>query len=108
MLNSTPVNAGDGEFRGGELELQAYPIERLRLDLAGSYLHFKLTRLGAPGLTIAGITLNNKAPYAPEWKASAGVQYTVPSGRPEPLRPGWTCPINPRSSQPSTMIRAPG
>jgi iron complex outermembrane recepter protein len=57
------------------------------LDLAGSYLHFKLTRLGAPGLTIAGITLNNEAPYAPEWKGSAGVQYTVPIGTAGTLTP---------------------
>jgi iron complex outermembrane receptor protein len=78
VLNATPVNAGDGEFRGAELEVNAYPIDRLRVDLSASYLDFELKSIGATGATIAGITLDSKSPYAPEWKGSASVQYEIP------------------------------
>jgi iron complex outermembrane recepter protein len=77
-LNATPVNAGSGEYRGAELEVSAFPVARLRVDLSGSYLHFKLTNLSGAGLTIAGLTLNNKSPYAPQWKESAAVEYSFP------------------------------
>jgi iron complex outermembrane receptor protein len=77
-LNATPVNAGNGQYRGAELEVSAFPIPRLRVDLSGSYLHFKLTSLSGAGLTIAGLTLDNKAPYAPQWKESAAVEYSFP------------------------------
>jgi iron complex outermembrane receptor protein len=86
-LNATPVNAGDGEFRGAELEVNAYPLEQLRVDLSASYLDFQLKKLGAAGATIAGITLDSKSPYAPEWKGSASVQYEIPLGGAGSLTP---------------------
>jgi iron complex outermembrane receptor protein len=75
-LNATPVNAGNGQYRGAELEVSAFPVPRLRVDLSGSYLDFKLTSISAAGQSIAGLTLNNKAPFSPQWKESAAVEYS--------------------------------
>jgi iron complex outermembrane receptor protein len=78
--NGTPVNAGDGRFKGVELELSARPIEGLAFDLNASYLDFELRRIGGAGVTIPNITLNNVAPYVTKWKVGAGVQYRIPLG----------------------------
>ena len=79
-VNGTPVNAGDGRFKGIELEANLRPIDGLTIDGNVSYLDFKLTRLGADGATIAGITLDNIAPYVTKWKASGGIQYRFDLG----------------------------
>jgi len=78
--NSTPINAGDADIYGAELEVRARPIEALQIDATMSYLHFKFTAIGAAGATIPGVTLNTKEPYAPERKATLGVQYEIPVG----------------------------
>jgi len=78
--NGTPVNAGDGRFKGVELEATLRPIEGLSIDANLSYLDFKLLRLGATGATITGITLNNIAPYVTKWKAGGGIQYKADLG----------------------------
>ena len=80
MTNATPVNAGDADMKGVEVEVTARPVEGLTIDASGSWLDFQLTRIGATGATIRGITLGNKAPYAPEWKFGAGVQYAFAVG----------------------------
>ncbi|MBT0668161.1 TonB-dependent receptor [Novosphingobium profundi] len=77
-LNSTPVNAGDARFWGAELELNIRPLDGLTIDASGSYLGFQFERIGATGATISGITLDNRAPFAPEWKGNFGIQYAVP------------------------------
>jgi iron complex outermembrane receptor protein len=87
VANGTPVNAGDGRFKGVELELSARPIEGLALDVNASYLDFELRRVGAAGVTIPNITLNNVAPYVTEWKVGAGVQYRFDLGAAGSLTP---------------------
>jgi iron complex outermembrane receptor protein len=39
-----------------------------------------LTNISAAGVVIPGVTLNNRAPFAPKWKASIGAQYEVETG----------------------------
>jgi iron complex outermembrane receptor protein len=80
VTNATPVNAGDADIKGVELEVFAYPINGLQIDASASYLDFKLKRIGATGATIAGISMNNKAPYAPDWKIGGGIQYKFDIG----------------------------
>lgn len=78
--NSTPINAGDGRFKGVEMELSARPLDGLSMDLNASYLDFKLRRVGATGATIAGITTDNIAPYVTKWKVGGGIQYEADTG----------------------------
>jgi iron complex outermembrane receptor protein len=85
--NGTPVNAGDGRFEGLELEVSARPLDKLAIDINASYLDFELRRIGASGVTIPNITLNNEAPYVTRWKVGAGVQYQFPLGAAGTLTP---------------------
>jgi len=78
--NGTPINAGDGRFKGIELEMNARPVEGLTLDVNASYLDFKLKRIGATGAVLAGITLDDIAPYVTKWKVGAGIQYEANIG----------------------------
>ncbi|QNA82657.1 TonB-dependent receptor [Sphingomonas sp. So64.6b] len=77
VLNSTPVNAGDAQFQGVELEANIRPLDGLLIDASGSYLGFDFKRIGAAGATITGISLDNRAPFAPEWKGNLGMQYEI-------------------------------
>lgn len=77
VLNATPVNAGDAQFQGVELEANIRPLDGLQIDASGSYLGFDFKRIGAAGATITGISLENRAPFAPEWKGNVGVQYEI-------------------------------
>ena len=77
VLNSTPVNAGDAQFQGIEIEANIRPLAGLQIDASGSYLGFDFKRIGAAGATITGISLDNRAPFAPEWKGNVGVQYEI-------------------------------
>lgn len=86
-LNGTPTNAGDARFKGVELEVNLRPLDGLQIDASGSYLGFKLKRIGAEGVTITGITLDSRAPFAPEWKFNAGFQYEIDLGRHGSLTP---------------------
>lgn len=79
VLNSTPVNAGDAQFQGIELEANIRPLAGLQIDASGSYLGFDFKRIGAAGATITGISLENRAPFAPEWKGNIGIQYQIPT-----------------------------
>lgn len=79
-VNGTPVNAGDGRFKGLELEAGLRLLDGLTIDGNVSYLDFKLKRIGAAGATITGITLANIAPYVTKWKASGGIQYRFDLG----------------------------
>ncbi|BBC71982.1 conserved hypothetical protein [Altererythrobacter sp. B11] len=85
--NATPTNAGDARFKGFEAELTAKPIDHLSIDGSVSYLDFQLTRLGAEGATIAGVTIDSIAPFVTEWKVSAGAQYDFLIGRAGTLTP---------------------
>lgn len=76
VQNNTPINAGDAEIKGAELEVSAL-FGGLQVDASASYLDFEFTRIGAAGATIPGVTLSTKEPYAPESKYTLGVQYSM-------------------------------
>ncbi|RIV80061.1 TonB-dependent receptor [Aurantiacibacter xanthus] len=80
IINATPVNAGDARFVGAELEVNLRPIDGLSIDASGSYLAFEFERIGAEGATISDVTLDNRAPFAPEWKGNIGIQYEIDAG----------------------------
>jgi len=80
VTNATPVNAGDADIKGLELEIFAQPVRGLQIDASASWLDFQLKRIGAEGATIVGISMDNKPPYAPEWKIGGGIQYQVELG----------------------------
>ncbi len=82
--NATPVNAGDADVKGAELEIEARPVAGLSIQASASYLDFELTRV-APGITT--VNLNTKQIFAPEKKASLGVQYEIPVGQAGTLVP---------------------
>ena len=86
-----PVNSGDAEIRGIELEATVQPVDGLTFDGAMSYLDFKYKRFGtfpvANGAVAVGGPTNlngpqfgDYAPFTPEWKWSAGVQYEFDLG----------------------------
>lgn len=79
-LNATPVNAGDGTYKGAELEIDFHPRTGLSVQASVSYLHFQLDRVSAAGADIVPPNMNAKAPYAPEWKYSLGAQYEFDAG----------------------------
>jgi iron complex outermembrane recepter protein len=78
--NATPVNVGAADIKGAELEWVAYPFGGLQIDGSASYLDFKFTSINTSAATIQGVSLNTKAPYAPERKANLGLQYVLPLG----------------------------
>ncbi|MEP7243561.1 MAG: TonB-dependent receptor [Gammaproteobacteria bacterium] len=73
--NATPVNAGNADVKGAELEIEARPYGGLSISASASYLDFELTRITA-GITT--VNLNTKQIFAPEKKASIGAQYELP------------------------------
>jgi len=76
VQNNTPINAGDAEIKGAELEVSAL-FGGLQVDASASYLDFEFTRIGATGATIPGVNLNTQEPYAPESKFTLGLQYSM-------------------------------
>jgi iron complex outermembrane receptor protein len=75
--NATPTNIGSAQFKGIEAELTARPVQGLLIDASASYLGFKLKSFTGAGLVIPNISLATRAPFAPKWKAAAGIQYAV-------------------------------
>jgi iron complex outermembrane receptor protein len=92
-----PVNAGDADIKGLEVETTIRPIDGLLIDGAVSYLHFDYKSFGtftttnpATGATttvsvggptnINGPQFGDYAPYTPEWKWSVGIQYEIDLG----------------------------
>jgi iron complex outermembrane receptor protein len=79
-------NAGSLRQQGVEIETQARPMERLRLDLSLAYTDSEFTDYegasGLPGCTGAANSCplvqdlkGEPAPYSPEWQATLGAQY---------------------------------
>jgi iron complex outermembrane receptor protein len=92
-----PVNAGDADIKGVEIETQIRPIAGFLIDGALSYIDFEYTRFGSFTSTnpatgavttvsvggptnINGPQFGNYAPYTPEWKWSLGAQYEIELG----------------------------
>jgi len=80
-----PVNAGDADIKGIELEAQLQLTHALAIDASLSYLDFKYTRLEHPEDTY--ITMDMIAPYTPKRKASVGVEYGFDLGASGKLTP---------------------
>lgn len=83
-----PVNAGDADIKGIEVEATLRPVDGLTIDGSVSYLDFEYKRFGTftSGVTtvaVGGTTnlngpqFGDYAPFTPEWKWSFGIQYDV-------------------------------
>jgi iron complex outermembrane receptor protein len=81
-----PVNAGEADVQGFELEAFARPIDGLTIDASYSYLDFEYTSLTAAALG-SGITLDMRMPFAPESQYSIGAQYEIQLGQAGTLTP---------------------
>jgi iron complex outermembrane receptor protein len=86
-----PVNAGDADVKGLELETTITPIDGLSIDGAFSYIDFEYKEFGSftSGTTtvFVGGPTNINAPqfgdyptFTPEWKWSLGAQYEIDLG----------------------------
>lgn len=77
-------NAGKAEIRGGELELTAIPAANLQISAGLGYLDAEYTDLNVPSGNFAApeqiITLDTKLANAPEWQATAAIDYVIPLG----------------------------
>jgi iron complex outermembrane receptor protein len=93
-----PVNAGDADIKGIEIETNLRPVDGLLIDGAVSYLDFDFQRFGTytSGTTtvsvggptnINGPQFGNYAPYTPKWKWSFGAQYEVDLGNSGSITP---------------------
>lgn len=95
------LNAGDARVWGVELELNAEPVEGLRLDAAASYIDQKLKASSLnPAATFTGVVIKGNVvgtnpggvvpsdpPTVPKWKFNAGVQYKADLGGSGSLTP---------------------
>jgi iron complex outermembrane receptor protein len=99
-----PVNAGDADIKGIEVETTIRPFEGFLIDGALSYLDFEYKRFGTFSSTnpvtgvvttvsvggptnINGPQFGDYAPYTPKWKWSFGVQYEVDLGNSGSITP---------------------
>lgn len=93
-----PVNAGDADIRGIEVETTIRPVEGMTIDGAVSYIDFEYKRfgtytVGASTVSVGGPTnlngpqFGDYAPYTPKWKWSAGAQYEIDLGSAGSLTP---------------------
>lgn len=75
----TVINAGNARISGAELEMEALPTETLRLSGSVSYLTNELTSVD-PTANSGGVpvTEDSELPFAPKWKASAGISWQLP------------------------------
>lgn len=71
-----PMNAGDADVKGVELEATAHVTDNFTIDASASYINFKYKKL----LAATGLRLSDKQPMLPEWKWSLGAQYVFDFG----------------------------
>src|ERR1700722_1478827 len=80
------VNAGTARMWGVEGELQAEPIDRLRVDASFGYLNYFLESAGDNPLLFAGNGCGGEtcySPRTPKFNSATGVQYGLPFARGE-------------------------
>jgi iron complex outermembrane receptor protein len=70
------TNSGAAVSKGGELEIDAAPVDHLTLNFAAGYENAKITEVEPGSLTVLGQPLNQ----VPKWTGSATAQYSVPMG----------------------------
>jgi len=80
FLSAIPINAGEAEVRGVEIELTAYPIEGLAIDASYGWLDFKYTKFSKDALA-SRMDYWMAMRYMPKNKASLGIQYDIPFAR---------------------------
>jgi iron complex outermembrane recepter protein len=80
-LGFAPIiqNAAEARIKGFELELQARPVDALRIEAGIGYLDAKYNKVDIRALN-AGVTTNTKLQNAPKWTLSAGVSYRIEAG----------------------------
>lgn len=86
------VNAGDGRYKGFEVEASLRPVEGLSFDGSLSYLDFEYTRLLASAEYNAttnpgGVVKTDPPGGTPQWKWNIGGQYEIPLGGAGTLTP---------------------
>lgn len=77
------INGGDARIKGFEVELNAEPIDDLRIDASLSHIDFQYQRVAAG----TGILLTDRGTGMPSWKWSAGAQYRIDLGSAGSLTP---------------------
>ena len=93
-----PVNAGNADIKGVEVETTIRPVSGLTIDGSVSYLDFDYKKFGtytAGATTVAvggptnlnGPQYGDYAPYTPKWKWAAGAQYEIDLGKAGSLTP---------------------
>ena len=77
-LGFAPIiqNAAKARIKGIELELEARPIDALRIEAGIGYLDAKYRRVDIRALN-AGVTTDTKLQNAPKWTLSAGISYLI-------------------------------
>ena len=86
-----PVNAGNADIKGFELETTIRPTDGLTLDGSLSYIDFEYKSFGTytTGTTtvavggptnLNGPQFGDYAPFTPKWKWSVGLQYEIDLG----------------------------
>jgi iron complex outermembrane receptor protein len=76
-------NAGTARIWGLEGELQAEPVDQLRLDASFGYINYWLEDNGGNNLLFTGDQCNNEtcySPRTPQYTFTLGSQYTFPLG----------------------------
>ena len=68
------INGGNARIKGLELEMNAEPVDGLRLDGSVSYIHFAYQSVTPP------ILITDRGTGMPTWKWGFGVQYEVDMG----------------------------
>ncbi|MBL8552113.1 MAG: TonB-dependent receptor [Hyphomonadaceae bacterium] len=86
FLSAEPINAGDAEVKGVEVEAEWHPTSALTLTTSVGYLDFEYTRLSADALG-SGIAFGDVPPLTPEWKASGSIAYEFDLGANGSLTP---------------------
>jgi iron complex outermembrane receptor protein len=83
----TIANVGDGEIKGGELEIAARPFNALTINLGVGYTDAYYTALdpavavvSGPNDLQAGAVVGGPLPKSPEWKVNLSPQLDIPVG----------------------------
>jgi len=69
-----PINGGSADVYGVELEGNFEPVDGLLIDASAGWLDFEYRKVNPAA---AGVDLSDVTPFTPEWKGSAGIQYTA-------------------------------
>ena len=77
------ANIGDADIKGIELEINAEPVDGLRLDLSAGKLDFQFKRVNP----VSGVQLGFKNVYTPDFNLAAGAQYDFSLGAHGTLTP---------------------